>query len=116
VRRQFAHLFVTDFLTTVPWQWLQHYPRYLQAVLVRFDRLQGGGLDRDRQHTAELTILYDAFEERHTEVTRQGGVDAELDYYGWMLQEYRVSLFAQQLGTSETVSAKRLEKQWKKIH
>ncbi len=115
IRRQFHHLFVDDFLTTVPWQWLQHYPRYLKAVLWRLDRLQSGGGEKDRQLTAELAQQTDRFELRQSELRQQGSIDPQLEYYGWMLQEYRVSLFAQKLGTSETVSPQRLEKQWSKV-
>ncbi|MGI9517307.1 MAG: ATP-dependent RNA helicase HrpA [Pirellulaceae bacterium] len=114
IQRQFGHLFSENFLTNVPWQWLEHYPRYLQAIVIRLDRLSGA-LDKDRQQTLELGAFHDRFETRAAELTRQGTIDPELDYFGWMIEEYRVSLFAQQLGTSETVSAKRLEKQWSKV-
>ena len=45
----------------------------------------------------------------------QSLVDPDLDQFRWMIEEYRVSRFAQQLGTSLTISAKRLDKQWKKV-
>jgi len=41
--------------------------------------------------------------------------DAELELYRWMLEEYRVSLFAQELGVSVPVSERRLERQWEKV-
>ncbi len=115
VRRQFDQLFSSQFLTTVPWRWLEHYPRYLEAVVTRLDRLQSGALDKDRQSTHELSEFCDRFETRTSELLQQGTIDPELEYFGWMIEEYRVSLFAQQLGTSETVSAKRLEKQWSRV-
>ena len=115
VSRQFDHLFANDFLHRVPWNWLEHYPRYLNAVLIRLDCLGSGAIDRDRLHTNELSEWHQRFDDRSAEIRQQGIVDFQLDYFGWMLQEYRVSLFAQKLGTSETVSAKRLEKQWKKL-
>jgi ATP-dependent helicase HrpA len=110
-----AHQFAENFLIATPWKWLEHFPRYLQAILTRLEKMAAGSLEKDMENTRELTELYDQFEHRQTEVRQQGIIDGELDYYGWMLQEYRVSLFAQKLGTSETVSAKRLEKQWKKV-
>ncbi|MFM7115844.1 MAG: DUF3418 domain-containing protein, partial [Planctomycetota bacterium] len=45
----------------------------------------------------------------------QGRVDSELLKFRWLLEEYRVSVFAQQLGTSQPVSSKRLEKQWELV-
>ena len=115
LQRQFAHLFRDRFLTSTPWRWLEHYPRFLVGILNRLDRMRSGALEKDRSETAELTRLYDAYETRAQEHARIGSFDIELDQYGWMLQEYRISLFAQKLGTSETVSIKRLEKQWKKV-
>ncbi len=115
VDRQFAHLFAENFLLTLPWKWLEHYPRYLNGILARLDRLQAGSLQKDQEFTQELAALYDQFESRQQESRHQGIIDSELEYYGWMLQEYRVSLFAQKLGTSETISDKRLEKQWRKV-
>ena len=46
---------------------------------------------------------------------RQGPEDPELTEFGWWIEELRVSLFAQQLGTLEPVSSKRLEKRWAEI-
>ncbi len=115
LQRQLSHLFQEGFLTATPWRWLEHYPRYLKGILLRLDRMKSGALDKDRQQTAELSALYEQFETRQEEINQVGSFDSELDQYGWMLQEYRVSLFAQKLGTSETVSPQRLEKQWKKV-
>ena len=115
LQRQFSHLFRGEFLTTNPWRWLEHYPRFLTGVLNRLDRMRGGALEKDRLETEELSRLYDAYETRCQAHAHIGAYDGELDQYGWMLQEYRISLFAQKLGTSETVSPKRLEKQWKKV-
>ncbi len=115
VQRQFQHLFVSDFLTQVPWAWLEHYPRFLQAVLSRLEKLGSGSADKDALQTDELSQWYDRFEHALEVATQLGTVDMELDHFGWLLQEYRVSLFDQKLGTSETVSPQRLEKQWRKV-
>ena len=77
--------------------------------------MRSGALEKDRLETEELSRLYDSYEMRCQEHAHIGSFDIELDQYGWMLQEYRISLFAQKLGTSETISLKRLEKQWKKV-
>ena len=86
------------------------YPRYLEAISHRLDKL-GGQIGKDRTLTAEL----EAFDKQYA--TRAAGMPlwqqpTPLQEYFWMLQEYRVSLFAQQLGTRVPVSAKRLNKQW----
>ncbi len=98
-------------LSNIPAGWLEHYPRYLQAILVRLDRLSGGGLEKDRQQTAVLGPFVDRWERAR----QQPEFDPQLEQFGWLLQEFRVSLFAQQLGTCETVSPQRLERQWKRV-
>ena len=110
LKQQFSVLFCDDFLLQVPWEWLLEYPRYLTAIQHRLDKL-GGQIGKDRTLTAEL----EAFAKQYA--TRASGLPLwqqpePLQAYFWMLQEYRVSLFAQQLGTRVPVSAKRLNKQW----
>ena len=101
--------------TNTPWNWLTQYPRYLQAMLVRLDKLCTGGRARDRQAMQELA----PHQQRYDDCLDAGGVPNEslaaLDEYRWMLEEFRVSLFAQQLGTSIKISPQRLEKQWRKV-
>ena len=115
VRAQIARLTGPTFLTATPWPWLRHYPRYFRAIVHRFDKLRGGGARRDRQASDELAFRLDLYRQRLDEHRQRDVLDPELDRYGWMLEEYRVSLFAQQLGTSIAVSPKRLESQWSKV-
>ncbi len=110
LKQQFSVLFCDDFLLQMPWEWLQEYPRYLGAIEHRLDKL-GGQIGKDRTLTAEL----EAFDKQYA--TRASGAPLwqqpePLQTFFWMLQEYRVSLFAQQLGTRVPVSSKRLNKQW----
>ena len=63
----------------------------------------------------ELDHYWDQYLEIKTRHEAQSVVDPELDWFRWMIEEYRVSLFAQTVGTSLTVSSKRLEKQFAKI-
>lgn len=110
LKNQLTSLFADDFLQQVPWVWLKEYGRYLQAITHRLDKL-GGQLGKDRTFTAEL----EAYNKQY--VTRAAGAPMyqqpeTLQQFFWMLEEYRVSIFAQQLGTKVPVSAKRLNKQW----
>ncbi|MFN9753660.1 MAG: DUF3418 domain-containing protein, partial [Planctomycetota bacterium] len=98
-----------------PWSWLQHLPRYLQAIQVRLQKLPGTDGKADQLAMAELQRLWNRYEQKAAEHQLQGRVDPELLKFRWLLEEYRVSLFAQQLGTSQPVSAKRLEKQWELV-
>jgi ATP-dependent helicase HrpA len=114
-REQLVALTQPGFLTHIPWGWLEHYPRYFQAISVRMRKLTQGGLSRDTQALSQLEPLlakYKARAQRHAEF---GTVDAELEQFRWMLEELRVSLFAQELGTSLSISMQRMEKQWQKV-
>ncbi|WP_111656854.1 ATP-dependent RNA helicase HrpA [Isoalcanivorax indicus] len=110
IKTQLSGLFYPGFLLEVPETWLAEYPRYVKALIHRLDRL-GGQIGKDRAQVAELEALMAQL------ATRAGARPAwqwpePLQQYRWMLEEYRVSLFAQQLGTRMPVSAKRLRQQW----
>ena len=115
VRQQMKRLFIDQFLTRQPWHWLKQYPRFLEAIVLRFDKLKGGNANRDREQMAELAPLQERYRDLEHEMQELGRVSEELQQAGWMLEEFRVSLFAQQLGTSEKVSRQRIEKQLAKV-
>jgi ATP-dependent helicase HrpA len=78
-------------------------------------KLSAGGLARDRQNAAIVAPLEKRWRERDEQHRKRGISDPELAVYRWMLEELRVSLFAQKLGTSMPVSPQRLDKQWAKV-
>lgn len=111
VNGQLARLLSPGFLLTVPMDRLKDYPRFLQAIVLRLEKMPLQA-DKDRQATA----LIHRFEQRW--LARAGDApptDAALAEYRWMLEEFRVSLFAQQLKTRIPVSEQRLEKSWAKL-
>ena len=103
IRQQLAQLIGPGFLQRVSRRWLLEYPRYLKAIRYRIDRIQGS-LSRDQEATKEIADF--------TARISGSDIDAETELYRWMVEEYRISLFAQAVGTSLPVSSKRLEKQW----
>ncbi len=115
IQGQLDGLVGPSFLTSTPWPWLRHYPRYFRAIIARLDKLRSGGLRRDRHNCEQIAARRQAYLDRARKHQDMCIVDPELTHYRWMLEEYRVSLFAQQLGTSLPVSAKRLDRQWAKI-
>jgi ATP-dependent helicase HrpA len=115
IRSQMAELTSPGFLTATPWDWLRQYPRYFRAMIVRLDRVAGGNRDRDMDFAEELRFRWDAYVERLRDHCQRGVFDAGLVQYRWMLEEYRVSLFAQRLGTAVPVSATRLDRVWEGI-
>jgi len=114
-KAQLRELTAAGFLTRTPWGWLQQYPRYLKAITVRMQKLAGNGVPRDQRSLAVVERCLELFQQRSAEHARREHFDPQLDYYGWMIQELRVSLFAQELGTAIPVSEVRLEKQWEKV-
>jgi ATP-dependent helicase HrpA len=109
IRAQLAWLTPAGFLLTTPWPRLQDFPRYLQALEQRLEKL---GLDqnRDARLMAEVAPLEARYRER---VRNERGLRSPgEDEFRWLLEEFRVSLFAQQLKTRVPVSARRLGDAW----
>lgn len=117
-RAQVGALVAPGFLLRTPARWLRHLPRYLAAVQRRLDRLRAGGdaaVTRDQALMATLAPYILRYAQRARAHAERGIVDPELETYRWMIEEYRVSLFAQDLGTSAPISPKRLDTQWEKV-
>jgi ATP-dependent helicase HrpA len=113
---QLRELFRSDFLIATTWPQLQCYPRYLRAIQHRLDRLTSGNVARDRELFEEIDARWPAYLDLAAQYEREGIFDAALVQYRWLLEEFRVSLFAQQLGTLMPVSAKRLDHLWAKLN
>ncbi len=113
IAAQLARLVPKRFIAVTPWAQLAHLPRYLRAVVMRLDKLRSDPA-RDAQRLAELRPIEQRYWRHLAE--RKGVADARLDEFRWLLEELRVSLFAQELRTPQPVSVKRLEKVWSQIN
>jgi ATP-dependent helicase HrpA len=103
LREQFDALLVPGFLRELPPARLAHYPRYLKAMRLRGERLRQDPA-KDQQRLLQVLPYWRAYLQQ-----RAAGADpAALDELRWLIEEWRVSLFAQELKTAEPVSAKRL--------
>jgi len=112
IREQLEHLFPPDFVAATPGEWLMQLPRYVQALERRLDKLRSDP-ERDRRLLLEMQPLWQRYWARCGEA---GSCDApELQRFRWLLEELRVSLFAQEIKTLERVSVPRLEKQWQQL-
>ena len=112
VMAQLQRLVGKRFLATTPWAALQHLPRYLKGVTLRLDKWRADPA-RDATRLAELRPLEQRWVRRLAE--RKGTPDARLDEYRWLLEELRVSFFAQELRTPQPVSVRRLDKAWAQL-
>ncbi|TAN09513.1 MAG: DUF3418 domain-containing protein [Burkholderiaceae bacterium] len=112
VTEQLSRLMAPRFLEVNPWDALEHFPRYLKAIVLRLEKLRADPA-RDAEHMATVRAL----DARYARVLaqRKGRTDDVLQRLRWMLEELRVSLFAQALRTPQPVSVKRIEKLWAQV-
>jgi ATP-dependent helicase HrpA len=87
-------------------------PRYLKAIVLRLDKWRADPA-RDASRLAEIRPMEQKFWRLVAE--RKGTLDSRLQEFRWLLEELRVSLFAQELRTSQPVSTKRLDKAWAQL-
>ncbi|WGO97455.1 ATP-dependent RNA helicase HrpA [Saccharophagus degradans] len=112
INQQLAQLIYKGFMFATPVQWLKQYPRYLNAIEVRIEKAAQNP-QKDRVAIAELTGLWQKHQDRLLKEGSHSYIqNTAWQEYRWMLEELRVSLFAQTLKTLMPVSAKRLNKQW----
>lgn len=115
VEGQVRGLMADEFLVTAPWEWLQHYPRYLDAAAYRVDRVTSHAAPRDAESLVVVRRLSQLYEQQRASRDTWWVDHPQLEEYRWLLEELRVSLFAQQLGTAVKVSPQRLEKLWTQL-
>ena len=107
VREQLQYLIYPGFVSATPEEWLKHLPRYLKAISLRLERLARDPA-KDRERSVRVAALWRPCRAR----LDAGERTAELLRFRFLLEEFRVSLFAQELGTAVPVSEARLARQW----
>ncbi|PCJ48112.1 MAG: ATP-dependent RNA helicase HrpA [Gammaproteobacteria bacterium] len=110
IQERLESLMYTGFLSNVGWEQLHHYPRYLKALAIRFERA-----DLNPQQERERSVIWNNWWQKYHGLTQaKSGTKVKskesITEIRWLLEEFHVSLFAQQLGTKKSVSEKRLEK------
>lgn len=114
IRLQLAALLPADWIKQYRQDRLQEFPRYLQAILMRIEKLQGNVV-RDQAQIPDVHRLWFDYVERLESHQERWIKDPQLEVFRWMLEEYRISVFAQEIKTRYSVSLKRLGKQWEKV-
>jgi ATP-dependent helicase HrpA len=111
--QQLQRLVPKRFLAQTPWMQLQHYARYLKAIVLRLEKWRSDPA-RDGAKLLELKPQ----EQRYWRLVaeRKGAVDDRMLEFRWLLEELRVSFFAQELRTPQPVSVKRLDKAWTQLN
>jgi len=108
MQAQLQQLVSKRFVADNDYEHLMHFPRYLKALNVRLDKLRADPA-RDSRLMAEWLQVALPWQRAHKE---RGGNDGKMKEFRWLLEELRVSLFAQELRTPMPVSVKRLQKVW----
>jgi ATP-dependent helicase HrpA len=108
VRRQLDNLIPPGFPFGIPFDWLRQYPRYFRGITLRLEKL-GGNIENDSAGVQAVGQWWSRYEQADEESREK------LEKFRWMLEEYRISLFAQSIGTTMPVSEKRLTKQWESV-
>ena len=111
--QQLARLVPKRFLTTTPYGQLQHFQRYLKAITARLEKWR-----TDPARDAARMLEVKPQEQRYwcLVAERKGATDARMQEFRWLLEELRVSFFAQELRTPQPISIKRLDKAWSQIN
>lgn len=109
INEQLSNLIFDGFLAQTPIRWLQQFPRYLSAIEARLEKAPHLG-SRDQELSHELQLYWKRYVSLVNAIEMHD--KEEMDGLRWMLEEYRVSVFAQNLGTKVSVSAKRIEKKF----
>jgi ATP-dependent helicase HrpA len=112
VAAQLARLMPKRFIALTPFTQLHHFARYLKAITARLDKYRADPA-RDATKLAELRPSEQNYWRLVAE--RKGAVDDRMMEFRWLLEELRVSFFAQELRTPQPVSVKRLDKLWVQI-
>jgi ATP-dependent helicase HrpA len=111
--QQLQRLVPKRFLALTPWGQLQHFSRYLKAIVLRLDKWRADPA-RDAAKLLELKPQDQRYWRLVAE--RKGAMDERMLEFRWLLEELRVSFFAQELRTPQPVSVKRLDKAWAQLN
>lgn len=108
IRSQLGLLVYPGFVARTGADQLRHLPRYLNGMEKRLDKLASGAAPREAQNITTIQALEDDYDAALDQLLPNQSTPASLAKIKWMLEEFRVSLFAQELGTAHPVSEKRI--------
>jgi ATP-dependent helicase HrpA len=114
LKEQLGHLVYPGFVSETPEERFVHLPRYLQGALRRLQKLASDP-GRDRSLLREIRPHWERYLARAEQHRQKQIDDPALSEFRWLLEEFRVSLFAQELKTAVPVSDKRLRQQWQQV-
>lgn len=111
IEMQLDELFHADFICDTPKEYFTQIPRYLNAIAERIEKYPRQA-EKDREWTRTLQHYQALYNQHYEFLVKQNRVSYELERFRWLMEEFRVSLFAQSMGTREPISEKRLKRYW----
>jgi ATP-dependent helicase HrpA len=101
--------------TQTPWEYLQHVPRYLKGLRLRIEK-HPSNTERDGKHAGSVGLIWQRWQDKVSALhAAHKPISPALADYRWLIEELRISLFAQELRTPFPVSTKRLDKVWSEL-
>jgi ATP-dependent helicase HrpA len=114
MRAELDALLPNDFLETIPFEQLPHLPRYLKAMLIRAERASLNPV-KDQERLRQVAPYQEGLRELSGSPSKSAEGRRRVEEFRWMIEEFKVSLFAQELRTVIPISAKRLDQQLDRI-
>ncbi|MDH5391784.1 MAG: ATP-dependent RNA helicase HrpA [Gammaproteobacteria bacterium] len=114
IQDQCQHLLFKHFMLETHARQLSYFPRYLKAINARLDKLESDN-SKDRALRLKVQPYWDNYKNRLKALQQQKHQSVVLEEFRWLIEEYRVSLFAQSLKTAVPVSEKRLNQCWEEV-
>ncbi len=115
LEQQVSQLVYKGCFSQTPWEHLQHIPRYLKALRLRIEK-QPANPERDGKNAASVGLIWARWQDKINALNQASHeISQGLHAYRWLIEELRVSLFAQELKTPFPVSIKRLDKLWQDL-
>ncbi|MBA3394366.1 MAG: ATP-dependent RNA helicase HrpA [Deltaproteobacteria bacterium] len=111
---QLRYLVPADLMRITPVSRLGHITRYLKAILVRLQRLSHDP-QKDLQKATQVTPFWQSYQKKRDELDARGHRVPELEELGWLIEEFRVQIFAPELKAAVPVSAQRLQDVWSRL-
>lgn len=115
IRYQLARLAEPGFLIHSPFNWLAQYPRYLATIERRIERLSPAQEAKDLDAMRRILPWVKKWAAADEQAKKEQRQSPHLEFFRWLLEEYRVSLWAQDLGTAVPVSEKKMTEAWDKV-
>jgi ATP-dependent helicase HrpA len=115
VEQQVQLLVYKNCFSQTPWEYLVHMPRYLKALRLRIEK-QPASPERDGKNAASVGLIWQRWQDKVSALNQAHlDISQALQDYRWLIEELRVSLFAQELKTPFPISIKRLDKTWQDL-